>query len=305
MTVEQLVELFREKPYLPIMGAGKLSKRLHCSKSDIYEARRIFRQGKPRKMPKVLIFDTETAPMSAYVWGLWKENIAWDHVQTQWFFLCWSAKWLYSTECESDCLTPEEAIAQDDSRITRHLWELVNEADIVVAHNGRRADIPWMNTRFIMNGLTPPSPYKVVDTLEVAKRTFGFSSNKLDALAGYFGFPHKLKTTFELWESCYKGDAEALQKMLEYNVMDTCILEDVYLKLRPWIASHPNMNNLSDSEEMTCCKCNSLDLVEIPGKYYYTTTQKYKVYRCKECGAITRSRFPEPREATRAVAINI
>ena len=33
-----------------------------------------------------------------------------------------------------DVLTPEEIVKEDDCRIVKSLWNLINEADIVVAH---------------------------------------------------------------------------------------------------------------------------------------------------------------------------
>ena len=288
MTLEQVVNLFKEKPYLMKKGRGELGRRLNINPNLVPKAKELARR--KVRPPKILLFDLETAPMKAYVFSLWKQNIAWDHTLSQWYILAWSAKWLYSSETYSAHLTSEEAKNEDDSRILRSLWDLIDEADIVVTHNGNRADIPWMNTRFILNGLRPPTPYFSVDTCEVARKCFSFSSNKLDALAEYFGIPHKLDTDFELWKRCTEGDEEALEYMSEYNVKDTQILEEVYLKLRPWIKGHPNCGNFVDSEVPICSICGSTDFVRIPGQYYYTSVGKYSLYRCKKCGAVSRGR---------------
>lgn len=291
MKKEELVSLMKKKPYLLRMGKGSLSKRFHCSKEDILEAKKaVYNEGVGHKLPKILIFDIETAPMRAYVWSRWNQNISLDATISEWYMLAWSAKWLYSNDVMGEVLTSEEAISEDDNRIVKILWNLIDEADIVIAHNGKKADIPWINTRFILNGLNPPSPYYIIDTCDIAKKQFGFSSNKLDALAGYFGIPHKLKTDFQLWKDCVDGDEKALYYMLEYNKMDTKILEEVYLKLRPWIKGHPNCGNMVDSEIPGCSACGSDKLEELVGQYYYTTIAKYKLYRCKDCGAITRGR---------------
>ena len=78
--------------------------------------------------------------------------------------------------------------------------------------------------------------------------------------------------------------------MLKYNKRDVTLLEEVYLKLRPWIKAHPNLNNFCDQELPVCSICGSEKLEEVEGEYYYTTTGKYKLYRCKDCGALTRGR---------------
>ena len=302
MLVNDIVNLMIKKPYLLEMGKGKLAKRFKCTPEDIVKARREAKEF-TRKVPKILIFDLEIAPMSAWVWGRWNQNISLEATISEWFILCWSAKWLYSDDVISCRLTSEEALNEDDSRIVKELWKLINDADIVVAHNAKGADIKWMNTRFIMNELAPPKPYHIIDTLEVAKKNFGFSSNKLDALAGYFGIPHKMDTNFKLWKDCRNGDEEALKYMEEYNRLDVDILEQVYIVLRPWIKNHPNCGNLLTSNIPICSICASKKLELIPDKYYYTSVGKYNLYRCKDCGSISRGRVNLNKGKTEIVAI--
>ena len=292
MTAEQIAYRYKDKPYFLRMGAGKLAKRLHTDKQTIYEAKELLRKDTkvPTKwIPRILLLDTETAPVEAYVFSLWKQNIAWDHTNGHWFMLCWSAKWLYETDVFGERLTSEEALAEDDSRIMKDLWTLMDEADIIVAHNALGADIPWINTRFIMNGLNPPRPYHVIDTLQVARKQFGFMSNKLDALCEYFGFPHKLDTDFELWRKCVHGDDEALSYMLEYNKNDTKVLELVYLKLLPWIKNHPNIGNIMSADEVICPHCGTNKIEKIDG-FYTTNVSRYELFRCKDCGTVFRGR---------------
>lgn len=302
MLINDIVNLMIKKPYLLEMGKGKLAKRFKCTPEDIVKARREAKEF-TRKVPKILIFDLETAPMSAWVWGRWNQNISLEATISEWFILCWSAKWLYSDDVISCRLTSEEALNEDDSRIVKELWKLINGADIVIAHNAKGADIKWMNTRFIMNELAPPKPYHIIDTLEVAKKNFGFSSNKLDALAGYFGIPHKMDTNFKLWKDCMNGDEEALKYMEEYNRLDVDILEQVYIVLRPWIKNHPNCGNLLTSNIPICSICASKKLELIPDKYYYTSVGKYNLYRCKDCGSISRGRVNLNKGKTEIVAI--
>lgn len=293
MTLSEIISYMQLHPFTKKNGAGMLASRLHASVEDIKKAKEIVfghAQYSQHKLPKILIFDTETAPMRAYVWRRWKQNISLDQTISEWFMLAWSAKWLYSAETLGENLTSQEAKAEDDSRIVADLWKLIDEADIVVAYNGKKADIPWCNSRFVMNGLKPPKPYFLVDPLITAKHTFGFSSNKLDALAGYFDIPHKMDTDFDLWKRCMEGDQEALDYMGAYNKKDTDILELVYLKLRPWIKGHPNVNNYIEAPVPVCAICGSENLERIEGQYYYTSVCKYELYRCLDCGAVVRGR---------------
>ena len=240
---------------------------------------------------KTLLLDIETAPIKAYVWGLWKQNISWEHVTNDWFIICWAAKWLDSPNIYSEVISPIDALNEDDSKILQPLWDLLEEADVVVTHNGDQFDIPRINSRFAINDMIPPSPYYRIDTCKVARKQFAFTSNKLDALAHYFGFEGKYETSFELWEGCLEGDRKSLQQMQEYNIQDVKVLEEVFIKLRPWITNYPNANNYLSSKQIVCVTCGGENLEELPGQYYYTTTGKYQLFRCTDCGAITKSRY--------------
>jgi hypothetical protein len=242
------------------------------------------------KLPKVLVFDIETSPLKAYIWqkSVWNANVTENQVLSEWFMLCWSCKWLFSDEVMSDRLSGKEAKNEDDSRIVKSLWYLLNEADIVIAHNGDRFDVPNMNTRFIVNGLPPTAPYQTIDTVTVARRQFGFTHNNLNALARIFGFDEKIETNFELWKRCVDGEDSALEEMERYNRHDVELLEEIYLKIRPWIHAHPNLGLYIESTEPICSNCGSKSLTKTD-KFYYTLTGKYELYRC-ECGAYIRVR---------------
>lgn len=242
-------------------------------------------------LPKVLILDIETSPLKAFVWqkNVYKANISDEKILSEWYMLCWSAKYLFDNEVISARLTGNEALAENDKRITGRLWDLLNDAEIVIAHNGDSFDVPNINTRFVLQGFPPPAPYQTIDTLTVARRQFGFTHNSLNALAKLFGLPEKKETDFQLWKSATEGDEKALKYMEEYNIGDVNLLEEVYLKLRPWIKGHPNLGLYIDSEEEVCPNCGSTELQPLEGKFHYTQTGKYPLFRCT-CGAFGRVR---------------
>ena len=243
---------------------------------------------------KILLLDIETAPIRAFVWSLWKQNVGINQIQNDWFILTWAAKWLFDDKVYSAKLTSSEAIRQDDKRIMKGIWEMVNEADIVITHNGEKFDNLKLNTRFIINGFEPPLPYISIDTLKCAKRQFAFSSNKQDFISHSLGTPRKLDTGgFELWEKCYAGDNVSLAKMEEYNIGDIYGLEGNYLKMRPWIKPHPNLSlYILDTKQERCPTCGSEKLKE-EGKSYKTSVGAYRLFRCGNCGASGRHRINE------------
>ena len=231
-------------------------------------------------LPRILLFDIETTPMTVHVWGLYKQRIPHTNILKEWNILSWAAKWLYDDEIHSDILTSEEAIAGDDKRILKSIWKLLDEANIVIAHNGDRFDLRKLNARFIDNEMVPPTPYKSIDTLKVARREFAFTSYKQDYLTKHFKLEQKLDTNFQLWLDCMDGKQDALDRMAEYNRHDVMGLEDVYLKLRPYIHNHPNLGVLMDQD--VCPNCGSDHLIETEA-VYLTTANVFPVFRCGDC----------------------
>ena len=223
---------------------------------------------------KILLFDIETAPNAGYMWGLWKQNIPVAMIEEMWYMLTWSAKWLNSDKVLS-------ANKLDQGYLAR-LWKLLDQADIVIAHNGDKFDIPKINTFFLLNGLNPPSPYRTVDTLKVSRKYFAFPSNRLDDLGHFLKVGRKRKTEFELWKRCMAGEKKALKEMQEYNVQDVMLLEHVYLALRPFMNNHPNLGTYGDMEEIECPTCGSNDITQ--NGYYRTNVSKFHRYHCTACG---------------------
>lgn len=243
------------------------------------------------KNPQVVLIDVETSPIRAYAWGTFKQYIPHTSIIDSSFMISWAAKQLFSSQIMSDVLTTEEALEKNDNRIVNSIWKVMENANVLIAHNGRRFDLRYINTRFLMNGLKPPSPFQTIDTLDVAKKNFLFSSNKLDYLGTLIHNKGKIKTDFELWTKCLDGDKQALQYMQDYNKQDVQLLEDVYVSLRPFIYSHPNTAIYQESTEPSCPSCGSTDITECG--YYTTMVNQYLAFRCNSCGAICRSRTSE------------
>lgn len=234
---------------------------------------------------RVLIYDIETAPIIATVWGKYEQNIVWS-IQ-DWYMLCFAYKWLGEKKTYVVSQTDFKGYrpgSEDDSEVIKKLWGLFNEADIVVAHNGNSFDQKKSQARMIINGLEPPAPYKQIDTKLVARRYFNFTSNKLDDLGEYLELGRKIQTGgHELWKQCMAGDMKAWKKMQKYNIQDVVLLEQIYLKMRPWIANHPSMGVL-DGRPLACKNCGSQKLHQHTKKTLAGQGWKYQ-YKCYDCGA--------------------
>jgi uncharacterized protein YprB with RNaseH-like and TPR domain len=238
------------------------------------------------KGARILLLDVECAPTTAYVWGRWQQNVHQKQIVEEGYLLTYSAKWLGEPTIVSNRIT----LKGDDSVLVKELAELMSTADVLVAHNAIKFDIPLIKTRMLELGLNPALPAKVVDTLRIAKAEFKFPSNSLDNIAAYLGLDRKVSHSgFELWKKCMDMDEEAFNEMLEYNIQDVVVLEQVYLKLRAWSKTHPNMALYNDVPEARCVCCGSHDLVPIE-KLYVTTTSAYNVLVCGDCGKTNRTR---------------
>jgi DNA polymerase elongation subunit (family B) len=251
----------------------------------------------PVTLPKILLLDIETLPCLAYIWGIYKQQPTFEQIVKDWCIVTWSAKWLYDNVVYSDALTVKEANDRNDKRILKSLWELLEECNVAIGHNINRFDIRKINARLIINGIKPPMPYQIIDTLKHSQKIGAFTSHKLNNLLKMLNKETKIETNYELWKRAAgtypdkEDQQKAITEMLKYNENDVIILEDLYLALRPWMKSHPNVGLFSEVTDNLCPACGSDDLF---WKGSYTTMAgRYKTFRCNSCGGIGRSRVSE------------
>jgi uncharacterized protein YprB with RNaseH-like and TPR domain len=232
--------------------------------------------------PKIFLFDIETAPIMAYVWGLFDQNVGLNQIEKDWHVLSWAGKWLGEDEIFYHDQRKEKNL-EDDKSTLKKLWDKINEADIVVGHNSKRFDVKKINARFIFHGMKPTSGFRQIDTLTIAKRHFAFTSNKLAHLAKFLGCEsnkseHKEFIGFDLWKECLKKNLKAFKEMEAYNRMDVIVLEEVLKKLMPW----DNSINLSIFEKGNVCSCGSDRFFK--NGYRFTNAGKFNRFKCRDCG---------------------
>ena len=138
--------------------------------------------------------------------------------------------------------------------------------------------------------MQPPSNFKQIDTLKLARKHFALTSNKLAYMTDKLCTKYKKRTHhkfegFELWKECLAGNLKAWKEMEKYNKHDVLSLEELYTKLIPWDSS-VNFTLYGDSPDHIC-PCGDTRLNK--KGYYYTSAGKYQRYRCRSCGAQTYS----------------
>jgi len=167
-----------------------------------------------------------------------------------------------------------------EKKLTRIMWNVFNDSDVIVAQNGDGFDIRVANTFFIRHGFAPPAPYRTVDTLKIARKYFRFASNKLDYIAKLLLRQKKLSTGMDLWFACMRGEEKALRKMERYNVHDVNLLYEVYHLFKGWHTGHPN-SNLYNGTTHRCPTCGGKSQKR---GFNYTRVGKYQRYQCQKEG---------------------
>lgn len=232
--------------------------------------------------PRIASWDIEISPTQGTFWGgKYETNIL--EITQPWVIISFSFKWLngeHITKALPDYKGYKKG-SMDDASLVRHLHILMSLADVLIHQNGDKFDVRKANTRFLIHGLKPVRPYKTVDTLKVARKMFGFTSNKLDDLGEALGLGRKLEHEgYNLWRKCMNGNKEAWKTMKAYNEQDVVLLEKVYLKFRPFIENHPIFGMWKTG--LVCRTCGSKHLNW--DRWRINKTTKYHQYQCQDCG---------------------
>ena len=167
-------------------------------------------------MTATLFLDIETAPLTIQSWGVYETNAL--TIEEPFCLLGMAYAWGEFGKVKT--LYPEhtdnwgEHRVENEDEILDRTWHLLDDADMVMGHNSDKFDIKKINARLVRAGYGPPSPYRTVDTLKVARRAFAFDRNTLEYIGQYLGLGGKLQHTgLELWLDCIAGDPKAWKLM--------------------------------------------------------------------------------------------
>lgn len=237
------------------------------------------------KKPKILIYDIETAPNLAYVWGKWQQDVIAYAKERELLSIAW--KWV--GEDKVFCTTKERA--RNDKALTILAAKLLSEADIVIAHNGDSFDRKIIKARMIYWGLPPLKINCSVDTKKVAKTYFQFNGNGLNDLCTFLKIGKKAKNPgFDMWLGCMKGNKKSWNYMAHYNKQDVVLLDKLYHKFLPWIENHPNIAKLLNPKKKhnpytseSCPRCCSIKIAKA-GLAARVASIKQR-WKCNSCGS--------------------
>jgi hypothetical protein len=195
--------------------------------------------------PKTIVLDIETSPMVVLVWELGDQRVNANQILKDWDIMAWSYKKL--GEPESSRKYYDRRHDLNDKKLLQPLWNVLNDADIIITQNGKSFDAKKINARLILMGFPPPSPYKHLDTYLISKSVAAFTSHSLDYLTNklntkYKKLSHPKFPGLSLWKECMSlkiveqpwKNPSAWNEMKQYNMHDVFSTEELYTKIKDW-----------------------------------------------------------------------
>lgn len=230
-------------------------------------------------MAKTILFDLETSRTAVEGYGS-----RWDFKVVK-----------FTKQSELMCYSWKELGSKKVNFVSRHdfnnyhdfvksLRDLLDSADITIAHNGGNFDNKVANKFFLLEGIEPPRPRKSIDTLLEARKWFKFESNKLDDLGQFLGLGRKESIGYMDLEDDFMSDwadKKTINLMRDYNNQDVKLLEAIYLKMRPFMQNHPNLGDMEQIDGV-CPKCLSADL-KLEGTHA-RRNGRVQSFSCNNCG---------------------
>jgi uncharacterized protein YprB with RNaseH-like and TPR domain len=134
---------------------------------------------------------------------------------------------------------------QYEKQLVRDVRKHIMGLDVLLSYYGKGYDIPFLNSKMLEYGFDPLPNLPHVDIYWTAKSNFSLSRKSMQNVAYFSQVSHeKSPVEGRLWKSAMAGNLRALREIEIHNIADIDVLRDVYLKLRPYVRSHPRVNGL-------------------------------------------------------------
>ena len=244
--------------------------------------------------PAVLVFDIEESKAIMRLYDTGKQYVSWKSIEQEKYVTGWAAKWLFDNKMHSMFVTPKEARNRDERRVVKGIHRLLDQADIVIAHNGDGFDLKELAPRFLKYGLSPVNRYTTVDTLKKSRQIFRLPSHSLAYLLKYFGLENQKMKRGDT-DAAEDGDAKALKEDEKYCRQDVAGLEELYLMMRPHMKTHPSLSNSLDMYQplgdgaIRCPRClGAISEMKWSRRYRTPAGIVYKSCNCPHCKAVIR-----------------
>lgn len=217
-------------------------------------------------MAKILLFDIEASSLKAS-FGI---------------TLAFGYKWYGEDEAHVLAINDYSRYKKDrvdDSVLLKEAAKLLTEADMWVTWYGSQYDVPFLQTRMLYHklGVLPGTPH--VDLLFQSRSKLKMHSNRLAAVADFFGLPSKTPVVGDHWVRAIAGYADSMKYIVDHCKGDVETLEAAYELYRPMIRTHPRVAGW-----LPCRVCGSSKLQRRGNVLTVTKGERFRV-RCSNCGA--------------------
>jgi uncharacterized protein YprB with RNaseH-like and TPR domain len=124
----------------------------------------------------------------------------------------------------------------DDKSLVEAIAQKLEKFDLWIGWYTQRFDIPFIQTRLVINGSPPLQKRFHIDLWFQSRYKLKLHSNRLEAVADSLDVPHKkTKLLPDIWRRAQAGDKTALDYIVKHCQEDVRTLEDVYNRLHKYI----------------------------------------------------------------------
>lgn len=242
------------------------------------------------RKPKILIWDVEVSTVQLLIqnYGL-KNYIKYFNpkdIKRDWVLL--SVAWKFHGDKATKCVSVKSDNIADDKGVVDAFYHVLKESDIIIGHNMKAFDLKKFNSKIVEYGYPPLlfKPNQIIDTLQLCRKYFKFSSNRLSYVAHKLGLDAKDESPD--WNKILEGDENELRYMRKYNKQDVIVNEQIYDKIKGWHETHFNLNVINPikdvvgDEVLACQTCQSVNVIKYG--FHYTASGKKQRMQCRDCG---------------------
>jgi uncharacterized protein YprB with RNaseH-like and TPR domain len=218
--------------------------------------------------PRILIWDLECTGLKA------------DFGTT----LVTGYKWLGEKRIYTPSITDYKTFDSDptdDRQLVKDFIDIFNEADMTVTYFGTGFDRKWLNAKVMEYdlGVLPNTP--MVDLFYTVKANMAISRKSLQNVGYFLGLStEKTPVEGKVWRRASAGHRPSIKYIKDHCRADVAILEEAYLKLRPWVRQHPRLHATASF----CRNCGS-DHLQSRGRAMTTLVGPRRRLQCQDCGA--------------------
>jgi predicted PolB exonuclease-like 3'-5' exonuclease/predicted RNA-binding Zn-ribbon protein involved in translation (DUF1610 family) len=246
----------------------------------------------PKNKPRIVCFDIETVPdllAARHVWPGLSNYPGLTFRGSINSVACFGWKVL-DVGKRAECLNAWDFKAwkvniNDDRELMESVYEILKDANAVITQNGKRFDLPFIQTRLAKWKLPLLPEIKHIDTKLLMKKLSLFS-NSLKYGGEFLTEERKMENEgWQLWEDVCDKKPEAMKKMTTYCKQDVVTTEALFKRLIPFAKDLPNYN-LFRNDAIECCpNCGSFEIKRDGIRVAKTKT--FQRFRCGDCGTVS------------------